>query len=218
MKVLTDDEVFGGTGLSDEEVFGTPAAVQTAAPARPLNVSPEPSPMSGSVPLPRERPLRADVAETQPMPPVMPLEDVPFRAAMRGKVTDEETGETREAPGLTGMYTGTEAYDTWKSSVVAAEDVVDAAKERVIAAKNRQEQAAGGDMGRRGTTGALRWTALQSDVDAAEKELSNAEKALATTSAATPARETPQRVFGSAMATAVGNVVPTIVRGCRETH
>ena len=72
-----------------------------------------------SPPLPRSRPASAPgiVQPTQEMPPVAPLDDVPFRAGMRGKVTDPETGVVSEAPGLTDMYTGAEAYDTWKAGV-----------------------------------------------------------------------------------------------------
>ena len=76
-------------------------------------------PLSGRVPLPQPRPLRADVADTQPMPPVAPLEDVPFRAKMKGKATTDEAiwslsgtnPETKDAPGLSGMLTGNEAYE-----------------------------------------------------------------------------------------------------------
>src|SRR6266850_507172 len=74
---------------------------EAAPPEAPTAMPPE-----GGIPLPRQRPAAAPgiVQPTQPTPPVQPLEDVPFRAKMRGKADEPgPTGEYPEAPGLTGM-------------------------------------------------------------------------------------------------------------------
>src|SRR5882672_11439753 len=90
-----------------------PSIAPSAAPVplRPEGGGTEGEPLVGAVPVPRPRPtMPFTPGPTQPAPPVAPLEDVPFRAKMKGYTEDEE-GNVVPAPGLTGMLTGPQAYE-----------------------------------------------------------------------------------------------------------
>src|SRR5207342_2643487 len=111
--------------LSDEEVLGAPKAAPSD------EVVPTMTPAVKNAPLPQERPLRADVAETQDMPPVAELKDQPFRAP--GAKAPEGTNSD-----LAGMLTGEQAYAERAANIKGAEADQADAEARLEAALERQ--------------------------------------------------------------------------------
>jgi hypothetical protein len=171
------------------------------------------------------------------MPPVTEVRDEPFRAKMKGKSdTPDESGEYPEAPGLTGMKTGPEAYEQQfgrpareavsgvpglpdvpaqeavKGSIDTAKDAVAQAEADLAAAKDRQSKIA---VSSPKAGGSLQQQKLLIDdeVDRATKRLDNARSALGAESRRGIETEGSARVFGGAAATAVGQMVPDIIGG-----
>lgn len=198
--------------------------------------APKPEP----VPLPQPRPKSADeepvppvpgaLPEHAPLPPRRPVEafppvqetagavreeggkkvqDVPFRATMRGKEVDPVTGETKEAAGLSSMYTGTEAYANREANIAAAQERVAKAERRLGEMKDRQRELT--ESGRDKVTLA----AMKSEVENADKALTDARNAVSAAERESPEREHPRRVFGAKAAEAVGTMVPSLVGGGR---
>jgi hypothetical protein len=223
MNEMTDDEVFGKASstpveMSDDDVFGTPKG--QSAQAVPPSAAPEPvpQPIKGKVPLPRERPLRADVAETQDMPPVIPMDEQPFRTPGTGEVGGSTEGmmkgtaayeerfgrPAREAvsgvPGLKDVP----AQTAIKGSVQAAQDSLEEAKATYADALERQKSAP------KEPKGEMRESAIDAEVNAARYEVERAQRAFSKAERTAPPTFEPKKsaALGAAASTLTGIVDP----------
>ena len=198
--------------------------VDDAASAPPPSAAPMPSGQEddgtnvepiAKPPLPRPRPASAPslIQPTQPMPPVAPLEDVPFRAPLKGVVWDPEQQKDVTAPGLTGMLTGEQLYAEREFKIAGAKDTVAEAEARLAAAKERQAAAAGATVAKVGGSRQQQLLEINDEVDRAKENLDQARIGLSTTEREAPPTQTPLRSAATGFAQTVATGFPTMAAG-----